>query len=59
MKRMKINILGMIEVRWQGVRRITLGTFKIFYSRGTQCKRGVAIALDGEIGKTVKGYWPL
>ncbi|GFN81560.1 craniofacial development protein 2-like [Plakobranchus ocellatus] len=59
MERMKINILGLSEVRWQGAGVITSGNYKIFYSGGTTHERGVGIILDKEIGKAVKGYWTL
>ena len=59
MKRMKINILGMSEVRCQGARKITSRAFKIFYSGGAEHERGVAIMLDQGMGKTVKGYGSL
>ena len=36
MKRMKINILGISEVRWKGAEKITSGTFEMFYSRGAE-----------------------
>ncbi|GFN91316.1 reverse transcriptase [Plakobranchus ocellatus] len=59
MERMKIDILGLSEVRWQGAGVITSGNYKIFYSGGTTHERGVGIILDKEIGKAVKGYWTL
>ena len=34
MKTMKINVLGISEVSWQGTRKITSRTFEIFYSEG-------------------------
>ena len=52
---MKTNIPGISEVRWQGARKITFGTFGIFYSEGTEHERGVAILLDQNMVKTVKG----
>ena len=57
MKRMKINILGISEVRLQCTGKITSKTFKIFYAGDTEHKRGVAIILDLDMAKTVKGYW--
>ena len=46
MKRMKINILGMSEVRCQGARKITSRAFEIFYSGGAEHEREVAFMLD-------------
>ena len=59
MKRMKTSILSISEIKWQGVGKITSETFKIFYTRGTDNERGVAVKLDQDMGKTVKGYWTL
>ena len=56
MKRVKMNILGMSEVRWQGARKITSGTFEIFYTGGTKHERRVALVLEQEMGKIVKGH---
>ena len=44
MKMLKVNILGISEVGLQAT-----GTFKIFYSGGSEHKRRVAIVLDREI----------
>ena len=56
---MKINILDISEVRWQGAGKITLRMFEIFYSIGTEYERGVAITLDQDMAETVKRYWTL
>ena len=40
-------------------RKITPGTFEIFYLGGTEHQRGVAIIVDKDMAKTVKGYWRL
>ena len=59
MKRVKINKLGIDEVRWQGARKIS-GTFEICYSGGTEHERGVAIMLDQDMAKkSLRGYWKL
>ena len=55
-KRMKIIILGISEVRWQGAGKITSGTFEIFYSGGSEHERGMAIILEQDMAKTVKAY---
>ena len=45
-QKMKISILGISEVRWQSAGKITSGRFEIFYSGGTEDKRGIAIMED-------------
>ena len=49
MKMLKVNILGISEVRWQATEKITPGTFEIFYFGGSEHKRRVVIVLDQEI----------
>ena len=48
MKRMKINILCINKVKWQGAKKITSGTFEIhvhvFYLGGTKHKTEVYYA---------------
>ena len=57
MRRMKINILGLSEVRWQGAGKITSDEFTIVYSRGDSNQRGVGILIDAECSKALKGFW--
>ena len=59
MKKMKTKILGISEVRWQGAGKATPGTFEIFHSDGAEHERGLALMLDQDMAKTVKGYWTL
>ena len=54
---MKINILGLSEVRWKGAGETTTGKSKFYYSGGEDHERGVGIILDEEASKSVKGYW--
>ena len=56
MERLKINILGLSEVRWKGAGETT-GKSKFYYSGGEDHERGVGIILDEEASKSVKGYW--
>ena len=49
MKRMKINILGIREVRWQGMGKLSLRALEIFFSRSTEHERGVAIMLGQDM----------
>ena len=57
MERLKINILGLSEVRWKGAGETTTGKSKFYYSGGEDHERGVGIILDEEASKSVKGYW--
>ncbi|GFO29451.1 craniofacial development protein 2-like [Plakobranchus ocellatus] len=58
MERMKLNILGLSEVRWKGAGKIT-GGHEIIYSGGTESEKGVGIVVDQTVTKAIKGYWAL
>ena len=53
----RINILGLSEVRWKGAGETTTGKSKFYYSGGEEHERGVGIILDEEASKSLKGYW--
>ena len=57
MKRMKINILGLAEMRWKGAGHITSDGFTILYSGGDKHYAGVGLMLDPDTAKAIKGYW--
>ncbi|GFS14369.1 CTD nuclear envelope phosphatase 1 homolog [Elysia marginata] len=59
MDRLKINILGLSEVRWKGAGKITSGKHELIYSGGLESERGVGIVLHQKVRKAVKGYWAL
>ncbi|GFN95634.1 endonuclease-reverse transcriptase [Plakobranchus ocellatus] len=59
MERMKLNILGLSEVRWKGAGKITSGGHEIIYSGGTESEKGVGIIVDQTVTKAIKGYWTL
>ena len=57
MKRMKLHILGLSEMRWKGAGCITSNGYKILYSGGEHHLRGVGMILDPETSKAIKGFW--
>ena len=57
MERLKLNVLGLSEVRWIGARSFTTDNFTIIYSGGDQHEKGVGILLDKETSKSIKGFW--
>ena len=59
MERMKLDILGLAEVRWKGADVITSDGYKMAYSGGDQHERGVGIMLTSNIAKSLKGFWPV
>ena len=59
MKRMKVDILGLAEVRWKGADMITSDGYKMVFSGGNLHERGVGIMLTSNISKSLKGFWPV
>ncbi|GFO16672.1 craniofacial development protein 2-like protein [Plakobranchus ocellatus] len=59
MERMKLNILGLSEVRWKGAGKITSGGHEIIYSGWTESEKGEGIIVDQTVTKAIKGYWAL
>ena len=57
MKRRKINILRLSEMRWKGAGCITPDGYKKLYSGGEHHYRGVCLTLDPETSKAIKGFW--
>jgi len=53
MKRMRMNILGISEVRWKGVGDFMSDDMRVIYAGGEESQRGVAVILDHETAKRV------
>ena len=56
MKRLKINILGLAEMRWKNQGDISKQGNKIIWSGGTSFERGVGMILDQQSTKYYKGH---
>ena len=56
MERLKLNVLGISEVRWIGAGSFTTDNFIIIYSGGDQHEKEVGILLDKETSKSMKGF---
>ena len=57
MKRMKINILGVCEVRWTQSGKLASEGTTFMYSGGTEHKHDIGIFLNEETAKCVSGFW--
>ena len=57
MSRMKVNILGLSEVRWKGAGEFESDGYKVIYSGEDKHERGVGIILDPDTKKYVKSVW--
>jgi len=55
---MRINCLGLCEVRWTENDQFRKNDKTIIYSGGHEHQRGVALILDKRLSKSVLGYWP-
>ena len=57
MNRMKIDILGVSEVRWPGVGENQSEEGCFVYSGGEGAVRGVGVMMSTRVAKCVMGYW--
>jgi exonuclease III len=53
MRRMKINILGLSEVRWRDGGDFMSDDVRVIYAGGEESQRGVAVLLDSDTAKRV------
>jgi len=58
MNRMRINCLGLCEVRWTGNGQFRKNDKTITYSGEHEHQRGVALILDKRLSKSILGCWP-
>ena len=56
-ERLKLNVLGLSEIRWKGAGSFITDSFTIIYSGRDQHEKGVGMLLDKEISKYIKGFW--
>ncbi|GFN86026.1 craniofacial development protein 2-like [Plakobranchus ocellatus] len=59
MERMKLNILGLAEVRWKGAGSMKLGSKSLIYSGGLRYERGVDIFFDVTRAKNLESWCPI
>ena len=57
MSGMKVNTLGISEVRWKGAGEFELDGYKVICPGGDKHEKGVGIILDPDTKKPVKGIW--
>ena len=53
MENCNLKIIGLSEVRWEGLGEIVSGDFTMYYSGGEKAERGVAVMLRNEVAKSV------
>ena len=56
-KRLKMSICGLSEVRWIGAGEAKGESSTFYYSGGDRHERGVGIMVTKEVEKSVLGYW--
>ncbi|GFN83862.1 LOW QUALITY PROTEIN: endonuclease exonuclease phosphatase domain containing protein [Plakobranchus ocellatus] len=59
MERMKLNILGLAEVRWTKAGSMKLGSKTLIYSGGHTLERGVGILFDVTMAKSLGSWCPI
>ena len=55
MENMKMNLLGISEMRWKGSGKIIADNHTIIYSGGDTHEKGVGIILDEKTAKSING----
>ena len=55
MQKWRIDILGLSEVRWKDSGDYWSDGYRVIYSGGEESQRGVALVLNGKMGKRVVG----
>ncbi|CAF3391752.1 unnamed protein product [Rotaria socialis] len=59
MDRIKIDILGISELKWTGTGHFTSGNYEVYYSGNQNTrKNGVAMVLNKKLVSSVIGYYP-
>ena len=59
MDRLKVDIMGVSEVRWTGAGKINDTDRTFYYSGGETHERGVGIMVSKRISKCVLDYWAI
>ncbi|GFO16449.1 craniofacial development protein 2-like [Plakobranchus ocellatus] len=59
MERMKLNILGLAEIRWTGAGSMKLGSKTLIYSGAHPHERGVGILFDVTTAKSLGSWCPV
>ena len=57
MKRLKLDILGLSEVRWTGAGKIVDENVTFYYSGGDKLEKGVGIMVNKRVANSVLGFW--
>ena len=56
-ERMKLDVLGVSEVRWTGIGQVSSDGWTFYYSGGDRHQAGVGILLNREMADAVVGCW--
>ena len=59
MKKTKIDLLGIAEIRWTERDKIRKDSHTILYSGGQEHRNGVGILMKNNIARSIMGYWPI
>ncbi|XP_042859145.1 craniofacial development protein 2-like [Penaeus japonicus] len=57
--RLKIDIMGLSEVRWEGTGIISDKDITFIYSGGETHQRGVGVVMTANATKSIAGYWAI
>ncbi|XP_042877372.1 craniofacial development protein 2-like [Penaeus japonicus] len=57
--RLKVDIMGLSEVRWEGTGIISDKDITFIYSGGETHQRGVGVMMTANAAKSIAGYWAI
>ena len=55
-ERLKVNIMGVSEMRWTGSGKVVLDDYTYIYSGGSKHQYGVGMVIDKETSKSIVAY---
>ena len=53
MRRLKLNVLGLSEVRWEGEGDFVSDEYRVIYSGSKGGQKGVAVIVDSDVGRRI------
>ena len=60
MDRMKVDLMGIAEMRWKGNGKLISNDHTVLYSGPEDiCEKGVGLIMKNKLANTLSGHWPL
>ena len=60
MERMKVDLMGIAEMRWKNDGKLVSGDHTVLYSGPEEkCEKGVGFIMKNKLAASLSGYWPV